>query len=140
MAVPFGYSCEIPDRRFPCVRTCSVFAGGSALERRGFRVTETTSSVVALVCYSALDLEGIHPLTSFFFPSDEIHFFGHLSYSFLSSKLQLYSHTLLLYAYSELQCGFSDFSQGCNVRKGSLCTICFFFGKETGGVKAPTAD
>jgi len=24
MAVPFGYACEIPDRRFPCVRTvCS---------------------------------------------------------------------------------------------------------------------
>lgn len=62
------------------------------------------------------------PLTSFF-PSDESLFFGHLSYSFLSSKQQLYSHTLLLYAYSELQCGFSGFSQWCNVRKGSLCTI-----------------
>ena len=133
MAVPFGYACEIPHRMFPCLRACSVFAGGSALERRGFRVTETTPSVVAPVCSSALDLEGIHPQTSFFFPSDEIHFFGHLSYSFLSSKLQLYSHTLLLYAYSELQCGFSDFSQGCNVRKGSLCTICFFLGKKQEG-------
>ena len=71
MAVPFGYACEIPHRMFPCLRACSVFAGGSALERRGFRVTETTPSVVAPVCSSALDLEGIHPLTSFFFTFDE---------------------------------------------------------------------
>lgn len=40
---------------------CSVLAYRSALDRWAIRVTETTSSVVAPVCSSALDLEGIHP-------------------------------------------------------------------------------
>ena len=48
-----------------CVR------GWICIGKSGIRVTETSSSLVAPVCSSVLDLEGIHPLTSFFFTFDE---------------------------------------------------------------------
>jgi len=48
-----------------CVR------GWICIGKSGIRVTETTSTVVAPVCSSVLDLEGIHPLNSFYLPSDE---------------------------------------------------------------------
>jgi len=48
-----------------CVR------GWICIGKSGIRVTETSSSLVAPVCSSVLDLEGIHPLNSFYLPSDE---------------------------------------------------------------------